>query len=224
MGKVSPRSKNSWRILLLNLYCLLSLRSVHNVRIERLWVDLTTTLGAKWAEFFQLLEVQYGLDPNNSNHLWLVHYLYLPEINAELHFFVETWNHHRIQIRGQPNRSPIDLFGFDMLVHGIRGDELSEEELELYGVDWEALGEDGINISHSEDDPEARGSSWVGRTGPPEQLSDVVVDEPHVPLPTGAIDLLYASIQPLLQYSDPDSLILRWTRALAFCSVHSQEF
>lgn len=112
------------------------------MRIERLWVDLTTTLGAKWAEFFQLLEVQYGLDPNNSNHLWLLHYLYLPESNAELDFFVETWNHHRIQIRGQPNRSPIDLFGFDMLVHGIRGDELLEEELELYGVDWEALGED----------------------------------------------------------------------------------
>lgn len=90
MGKVSPPSKNSWRISLLNLYSLLYLRSVHNVRIERLWVDLTITLGAKWAGFFQLREVQDGFDPSNSNHLWLVHYLYLPEINAELNFFVET--------------------------------------------------------------------------------------------------------------------------------------
>lgn len=64
----------------------------------------------------------------------------------------------------------------------------------MYGVDWEALGEDGISISHSGDDPEAGGGSWVRRTGPPERLSDVVVDEPHVPLPTGAIDLLFASI------------------------------
>lgn len=212
------------KLFLLSLYCWTP-RSVHNVRIERLWVDLTTTLGAKWAEFFQMLEVQYGLDPNNNHHLWLLHYLYLPEINAELDFFVETWNHHRIQIRGQPNRSPIDMFGFDMLVHGIRGDELSEEELEWYGVDWEALGEDSIYESQVLNNPMTESnSSWVGRTGPPERLSDVVVEEPNVPLPQGAIDSLYHSIQPLLQYSDPDSLAARWTQALAICSVYSQEF
>jgi len=33
------------------------------------------------------------------------------------------------------------MFGFDMLVHGVRGDQLpdedlTEEELEVYGVDW----------------------------------------------------------------------------------------
>ena len=36
------------------------------------------------------------------------------------------------------------MFGFDMLVHSVRGDQLPEEELneaelEVYGVDWEAL-------------------------------------------------------------------------------------
>ncbi|KIO22614.1 hypothetical protein M407DRAFT_79038, partial [Tulasnella calospora MUT 4182] len=117
-------------------------RSVHNVRIERLWVDLTVSLGAKWADFFQLLEVQSGLDINNVNHIWLLHYLFLADINEEVSFFVRTWNHHPIQMRGQLNRSPIDMYGFDMLVHGIRGDVYDEQgtqDLELYGVDWEAL-------------------------------------------------------------------------------------
>jgi hypothetical protein len=37
------------------------------------------------------------------------------------------------------------MFGFDMLVHGVRGDQvpqhdnLTEEEIEVYGVDWAAL-------------------------------------------------------------------------------------
>jgi len=41
------------------------------------------------------------------------------------------------------------MFGFDMIVHGVRGDrlpegELNEEELEVYGVDWEALRDEDL--------------------------------------------------------------------------------
>jgi len=31
-------------------------RSVHNVRIERLWVDVTTQVGSTWADHFTTLE------------------------------------------------------------------------------------------------------------------------------------------------------------------------
>ena len=46
-----------------------------------------------------------------------------------------------------PNRSPTDLFGFDMMVHGVCSDQLpeeamTEEEMEVYGVDWEGLNDD----------------------------------------------------------------------------------
>lgn len=85
-----------------------------------------------------LHEVQYGLDIDTSAHLWLLHALFLPRINAELQFFSESWNEHKLQIRGGPNRSPADLFGFDMAVYGLRGDTdtiedhtLSPEELEV---------------------------------------------------------------------------------------------
>ena len=58
-------------------------RSVHNIRIERLWQDVTRGFGRKWKEFFQQLEVEWGLDPNNDAHIWLLHYLFLEAINED---------------------------------------------------------------------------------------------------------------------------------------------
>ncbi|KAG2063868.1 hypothetical protein BDR04DRAFT_1036922 [Suillus decipiens] len=40
-------------------------RSVHNIRIERLWVDVTNGIGQKWKEFFQTLEAYDNLNVNN---------------------------------------------------------------------------------------------------------------------------------------------------------------
>jgi len=48
-------------------------RSVHNIRIERLWVDITAQIGASWAEAFTDLEINHGLDINNTHHIWLLH-------------------------------------------------------------------------------------------------------------------------------------------------------
>ena len=72
--------------------------SIHNVRIERLWVDVTAQVGATWADLFVMLELRHRLDINNSNHIWLLHLIFLPTINAALHFFAESWNEHQIQI------------------------------------------------------------------------------------------------------------------------------
>ena len=48
-------------------------RSVHNIRIERLWVDVTAQVGATWAEHFQMLEVRHGLDINNIIQIGRAH-------------------------------------------------------------------------------------------------------------------------------------------------------
>ncbi|KDQ48969.1 hypothetical protein JAAARDRAFT_106000, partial [Jaapia argillacea MUCL 33604] len=171
-------------------------RSVHNVRIERLWVDVTAQVGSKWADFFTTLELHHGLDINDGNHIWLLHHLFLPTINEELAFFAESWNQHQIQIRNGPNQTPADLFGFDMLVYGLRGSELvgeemDTEELEVYGVDWEGLRDDRLRQSQSANNPSREGwSSWVGRTGPPEQLSSVPVEPPSGSLTTKGVSLL----------------------------------
>ena len=39
-------------------------RSVHNVCIEHLWVDVTDQVGAFWAEMFTELELQHSLNIN----------------------------------------------------------------------------------------------------------------------------------------------------------------
>lgn len=174
-------------------------RSVHNVRIERLWVDVTAQLGASWAEAFTQLELHHGLDINNTHHIWLLHLLFLPTINQELTFFAESWNQHRIQIRNGPNRSPADLFGFDMLVHGIRGsqlgsgpnDNMTEEELEVFGVDWEGLREDNILQSLRRNAvPHEPPTSWIGRVGPPEHLNEVNLEPPMLSIPAEQLNIL----------------------------------
>ena len=84
-------------------------RSIHNVCIEHLWVDVTAQVGAFWADIFTDLELRYGLDINNIHHIWLLHHLFLRLINQQLTFFAESWNQHRIQIQDGPNRSPADM-------------------------------------------------------------------------------------------------------------------
>ncbi|KAF8999752.1 hypothetical protein BDZ89DRAFT_969247 [Hymenopellis radicata] len=162
--------------------------SVHNVRIERLWVDVTAQLGATWHSRFTELEIHHGLNINNPHHIWLLQFLFLPIINQQLAFFVEGWNHHRIQIRHGPNRSPVDLFGFDMFVHGVRGDTLpdneeglSEEELEVFGVNWEGLQDEVLLAARAHNNnPDEPAGTWL-RGGVPEHLNEVTVEAPETP-------------------------------------------
>ena len=83
-----------------------SIRSVHNIRIERLWVDWTSGVGAKWKSFFQTLEIHHGLDPENPAHLWLLHHLFLPMINHEALEWANSWNSHVITLPDQCNATP----------------------------------------------------------------------------------------------------------------------
>lgn len=88
--------------------------------------------------------MHHGLQVSNLNHIWLLQHLFLPMINKQLSFWAESWNNHRVSQRLGPARSPEDMFVFDSLVNGVRGDEIgqftmTDEELEVFGVDWEGL-------------------------------------------------------------------------------------
>lgn len=201
-------------------------RSVHNVRIERLWVDVTAQVGAFWADMFTQLELRHGFDINNANHIWLLHHLFLPIINQQLSFFAQSWNQHRIQIRDGPNRAPADMFGFDMFVHGVRGDQLpaeeqlAEEELEVYGVDWEGLHDERLLQSQRQNNSGNEGwSSWVGHVGPPEHLNEVSVDPPSDSLQTSQVEILDQALQPWyerMEHPDDSDIVALWITALAF--------
>jgi hypothetical protein len=78
------------------------------------------------------------------------------------------------------------MFGFDMLVHGIRGDQipqhenLTEEEIEVYGVDWAALQDDHILRSVRACSSDEGSTSWIGNTGPPSNLNEVSLNAPTI--------------------------------------------
>jgi hypothetical protein len=197
-------------------------RSVHNVRIERLWGDVTAQIGSSWADAFTDLELHHGLDINNQNHIWLLHTLFLPILNSQLELFSQGWNSHKIQIREGPNRSPEDMFGFDMITNGIRGDfirdSLSDEELEIYGIDWAAYHDEQVLRSVRENATSAPASSWIGRTGPPPNLKEVPVYSPPGPAVTG-INSTKQFLQEVLAVFEVDggevTIPLAWSRAIA---------
>lgn len=212
------------------------LRSVHNVRIERLWLNVTQSFGAKWYDFFNKLEFRFGLDINCENHIWLLHLLFLPSINRDVALFVETWNNHRIQIRHGTGRSPIDMYGFDMLAHGLRGDlyvdpgdvdMLLPDDIETFGVDWAGLHDAEIRRSHQANNPISEGTTtWRGRSGPPdpEMLSNVDVDPPIGILGEAEVELLRQLVSPTMGLFDEETLIQRWRQGLAFAMAVHPDF
>jgi hypothetical protein len=158
--------------------------------------------------------------------------LFLPVINEQLAFFAESWNHHQIQIQNGPNRSPANMFGFDMLVYGVRGnqlpeEELNKEELEVYGVDWEGLHDDQLLHSHRDNNlPQEGWSSWIGRVGPPEHLSHVSVEPPSGGLLPHEVDLLNQTLWPWMRGMHDHQVVALWAQALACAHwvIHSDLF
>ncbi len=76
------------------------------------------------------------------------------------------------------------MFGFDMLVHGVRGDQLpqdenlTEEEIEVYGIDWAALQDEQVLHSVHAHNSNEGSTSWIGHTGPPAHLNEVQLEAP----------------------------------------------
>ncbi|KAJ7747491.1 hypothetical protein B0H16DRAFT_921450 [Mycena metata] len=82
--------------------------SKRNTRAERMWVEIGSQFARIWRGFFQRLERLHGLDPENPHHLWLLHYLFLDEINRDCEVFREHWNHHPISGKGK-DQTPLDM-------------------------------------------------------------------------------------------------------------------
>ncbi|KAJ3749811.1 hypothetical protein EV360DRAFT_97725 [Lentinula raphanica] len=187
-----------------------------------------------WNDHFTLLETQHQLDPSNPNHIWLLHHLFINMINESLTFWMGGWNCHRIsQRRGNgPARSPEDMWGFDMLANGLRGDPvdqyaMSDDELEVFGVDWEGLQNEALLQSLRRNYAHEQGSNtWLGRSGPPEHLNEVRVDPPSGLMMAHEIQALDDILLTIPRRSNDIDLITNiWRTALVFtCSVYPVYF
>jgi hypothetical protein len=79
--------------------------STHNTRIERLWLEIGRHFARGWRAFFTRLERLYFLERENPHHIWLLHTLFLPDIQHDCNQFQEDWNSHPLSGKGQ-NMSP----------------------------------------------------------------------------------------------------------------------
>src|ERR1700737_5335553 len=109
-----------------------------------------------------------------------------------------------------------------MMVHGVRGhqlplDELNDEELEVYGVDWEGLQDERLLHSQRNNNPANEGgSSWLGQSGPPQHLNEVSVDPPSTILEPPELEALHESLLPWLDSPNDTDIIALWTHALGY--------
>ncbi|KAJ6459367.1 hypothetical protein C8R47DRAFT_987469 [Mycena vitilis] len=201
-------------------------RSVHNTRIERLWYDVTHGFGQKWKKFFMDLEVHHGLNPQVPAHVWLLHHLFLHHINADAQEWAEAWNSHHLNLRGERNRSPRDIFLFSMLQDGPRGLEHRREPADepvadphTYGIDWDVANDPALMAHLLEQNPQ----DWESRNpfAPGvEALSHVPCDAPDCPLSPEEVQHLDHRLAAEVDLHSRSMHVRRlvWITAMQICS------
>ncbi|PIK39826.1 hypothetical protein BSL78_23334 [Apostichopus japonicus] len=148
-------------------------RSVHNQRIERNWV-LHLWNGAThiFYDLFHFMEQSHHLDVDNHTHMWALHYIFLPRLNAELKGFVDQWNNHGLRTEG--HQTPMQLF----VGHAL---ELSNARLTAMEDIFRSTDTQAVLFD---------GEEW-------DDQGIVAVDELWCPLEEEAVQRLRESINPL---------------------------
>ena len=127
--------------------------STHNQRIERFWRDSHRCVTQLYHRLFYFMEYRGTLDPLDEQHIYALHYVYLPRINKSLDHFHEGWNHHAI--RTERNMSPYQLFisgALRLQRSGLAALDFFEAVDEEYGLEEEGLvpNEDvGVVVPHN---------------------------------------------------------------------------
>ncbi|VDI27398.1 Hypothetical predicted protein [Mytilus galloprovincialis] len=104
-------------------------KSTHNQRIERLWRDVYEGVLSYFYNLFYFKENEGYLDPLKLTNLAALHFVFMDEINRKLQFWAEAWAGHRLRT---VNSSPLSLWTSGQLQNARQ--ELSEGKGKQYGA------------------------------------------------------------------------------------------
>jgi len=90
-------------------------RSVHNVRIERLWRDMHRVVTKRYQSIFRTLEEEYAVNFDIPENVWIIQSIFLPSINEQLSIFKGSWNNHTMKMQEEKGKfSPSSI---NLLMH-----------------------------------------------------------------------------------------------------------
>lgn len=192
-------------------------------------MDLVNDLSDQWRKFFQDLETHHGMNAEDGDHTWLVHHLFLGELNGELQSWAKGWNHHKMQLKGERNKSPMEMFLIGLVERetpGVREwieqQEATVEDLPNYGVAWDELDDE---VAHNlEEGGRAHQPFEIDRR--PQELHEVACDAPDSPLSAAERARLDAMLAQEFGINDHRSMperMLIWNRALELCRIFVQQ-
>ena len=104
-----------------------------------------------------------------------------------------------------------------MMIHGICGDQLpeevmSDEDIEVYGVNWEGLYDDELLcLQRQNNSPREGSTSWIGQMGP-QHLNEVPVHTPSSgALTSDELVGLAETVHPWYGLPGDENMVLCWT-------------
>ncbi|TFY60474.1 hypothetical protein EVJ58_g5126 [Rhodofomes roseus] len=171
--------------------------STRNQKIERIWVDVGEGFVRRWRVFFTRLEGMHGLDAGNPAHLWLLHELFLSDIDTDADNWVQNWNLHKLSGKHR-NQTPSDIRHLAKVTVGMYEDEYADIDpdilTEYLGVEGaprgRRRGQTGAGHSNDTDDEDEPlegdldsdaeasdeevdvGGAWADESGSEESVAD----------------------------------------------------
>lgn len=118
-------------------------RSVHNQRIERLWVDVGQKITHFYKPIFYALE-NYGLlDLESIVDMAALHVVYEPVLQNAADNFVGAWNNH--SVRTMRNKTPAEIFDAPSRNGRPFHDVTQELRQKYYGIEEDGAEEGNLN-------------------------------------------------------------------------------